>query len=61
MNGPKRVLWKIIVGAILVLVTANNLPMYFGGSTQANAGLAMSVLMTFGGLYLIYRGLYPTT
>jgi hypothetical protein len=59
MNEPKRVVWKIVVGIILVLVMGSNLPMYLGGSTQANAGLAMSILAIGGGLYLIYRGLYP--
>ena len=61
MNGSKRVTWKIIVGAILVLVMGSNLPMYMGGSTQANTGLALSVIAILGGLYLIYRGLYPAT
>ena len=54
-----RVTWKIVVGIILVLVMGSNLPMYLGGSTQANTGLALSLLVIFGGLYLIYRGLYP--
>ena len=59
MVEPKRVIWKIVVGIILVLVMASNLPLYLGGSTQANAGLAMSTVAIIGGLYLIYRGLYP--
>ena len=59
MNEPQKVLWKIVVGAILVLLMAGNLPMYLGGSTQANTGLALSLLVIFGGFYLIYRGLYP--
>ena len=59
MFGTKKVMWKIVVGVILVLVMGSNLPLYLGGSTQANAGLAMSALAILGGLYLIYRGLYP--
>ncbi len=59
VEKPKRVWWKIIVGGVLVLVMANNLPLYLGGSTQANTGLALSALAIFGGLYLIYRGAYP--
>ncbi|MGB7207712.1 MAG: hypothetical protein WBD27_03540 [Pyrinomonadaceae bacterium] len=59
MVEPKRTVWKIIVGIILVLVMGSNLPLYLGGSTQANAGLAMSIVAIVGGLYLIYRGLYP--
>jgi len=58
MNA-QRVVWKIVVGAVLVLISASNLPLYMNGSTQANAGLAMSMLMILGGLYLAYRGLYP--
>lgn len=57
---PSRIIWKIVVGAILVLVTASNVPMYLNGSAQANGALAMSVLMICGGFYLIYRGLYPS-
>ena len=59
MVGQKRVIWKIVVGAALVLIAANNLPMAMNGTTQGNAGLAMSALAIVGGLYLIYRGLYP--
>ncbi len=55
----KRVLWKIVVGAIIVFIMAGNLPLYMGRSTQANTGLAISCLAIIGGLYLIYRGLYP--
>jgi hypothetical protein len=61
MNQPERVLWKIIGGAILVIVTATNLTRYVGGSTQENAALALSLLVLFGGFYLIYRGLYPNS
>ena len=57
--NEKKVLWKIVVGAFLVLVTVPNVSMYMNGSTQANAGLAMSAVAIFGGLYLIYRGMYP--
>jgi hypothetical protein len=57
--NEKRVIWKIVVGAVLVLITAGDLPLYMNGSTQANASLAISALVIFGGLYLIYRGLYP--
>ena len=53
------VIWKIVVGAILVVVSVANLPLYMNGSTQANAGLAVSFLMIFGGFYLVYRGIYP--
>lgn len=60
INGPKRVTWKIIVGALIVLVMMSNLPLYLGGGTQANTGLALSVLAILGGLYLVYRGFYPT-
>jgi hypothetical protein len=65
VSGNKRiqeimVLWKVIVGAILIVIMAVNLPLYMNGSTEANAGLALSCLVIFGGLYLIYRGLYPT-
>ena len=56
---PKKIVWKIVVGIILILVCGNNIPMYMNGSTQANAGLAMTAIAIFGGLYLIYRGLYP--
>lgn len=59
MIGPKRVTWKIVVGAILVLITGSNLHLYQGGSTQANTGLELSIVAIIGGLYLIYRGLYP--
>lgn len=54
----KRVTWKIIFGGMIVFVAVSNLPLYTGGSTQANTGLAMSCLAILGGLYLIYRGLY---
>ena len=53
------VIWKVIVGAILVVISAINLPLYMNGSTEANAGLAVSFLVIFGGLYLLYRGIYP--
>jgi hypothetical protein len=53
------VLWKVMVGAILLAVMAVNLPFYMSGSTEANTGLAVSGLVIFGGLYLIYRGVYP--
>ena len=53
------VIWKVIVGAILVVISAVNLPLYMNGSTEANAGLAVSFLVIFGGLYLLYRGIYP--
>ena len=59
MERPKRVTWKIVVGCILLFVAANNLSLYQGGSTQANAGIAMSAVAIIGGLWLIYRGLYP--
>ena len=55
----KRITWKIVVGGILVVVSVVNLPLYLNGSTQANAGLAMSILAIFGGFYLVYRGFYP--
>lgn len=57
--NEKKVLWKIIVGAVVVLISAGNLPLYMNGSTQSNTGLALSALMMFGGFYLIYRGLVP--
>lgn len=60
MPQNTRVWWKVVVGGILVLATAMNLPLYFGGSTQANTGLTLSILAIFGGLYLIYRGLFPS-
>ena len=53
------VLWKVMVGAILLAVMVVNLPFYMSGSTEANTGLAVSGLVIFGGLYLIYRGVYP--
>ena len=56
----KKVIWKIVVGVILVLAFGANIPMYMNGSTQANAGLAMSFIAIIGGLYLIYKGLYPS-
>lgn len=56
---PKRIIWKIVVGAILVVVSVANLPLYMNGSTQANTGLALSILAILGGLYLVYRGFYP--
>jgi hypothetical protein len=59
--NTNRVVWKIVVGAVLVLIAGSNLPLYINGSTQANAGLAMSMLAIGGGLYLVYRGLYPNT
>lgn len=61
MVGSKRVTWKIVTGAIIVLIMGNNLPLYLNGSTQANTGLALTVLAIVGGLYLIYSGLYPST
>lgn len=57
----KRTIWKIVVGAILVAMSVTNLPLYMNGSTQANAGLAMSILAICGGLYLVYRGFYPNS
>jgi len=60
MVEHKRVIWKIVVGIILILVSGSNIPLYMNGSTQANAGLAMSAIAIFGGLYLLYRGLYPS-
>ena len=54
------IIWKIIVGGILVVVSVANLPLYLGGSPQANGGLAMSILAIAGGLYLVYRGFYPS-
>ena len=59
MNVSKKGLWQIIYGAIIVVLMANILPMFLGGSTQAKAGLAMSFLAIIFGLYLIYRGFYP--
>ncbi len=56
---PKRIVWKIVIGIIVILAFGNNIPMYMSGSPQANAGLAMSAIAIFGGLYLLYRGLYP--
>ncbi len=56
---PKRIIWKIVVGVILVVISVMNLPLYLNGSTQANTGLALSFLAIIGGLYLVYRGLYP--
>ena len=53
------VLWKVMVGAILFAIMVVNLPFYMSGSTEANTGLAVSGLVIFGGLYLIYRGVYP--
>jgi hypothetical protein len=58
MNA-KRIVWKIVVGAFLILVSVGNLPLYTNGSTQANTGLALSILTICGGFYLIYRGIYP--
>lgn len=58
---PQRTIWKIVVGAILVVVSVSNLPLYLNGSTQANAGLALSILAILGGLYLVYRGFYPSS
>jgi hypothetical protein len=55
----KRNLWKILVGAILVVVTTNTLPLYLGGGTQANTGLAISLVAIVVGLYLIYTGFFP--
>jgi len=57
--NEKKVLWKIVVGAFLVLVTVRNRWMYMNGLTQANAGPAMSAVAIFGGLCLIFRGMYP--
>ena len=48
-----------MVGAILLAVMVVSLPFYMSGSTEANTGLAVSGLVIFGGLYLIYRGVYP--
>lgn len=59
MESNKKI-WKIVVGAILVFVSISNLPLYFGGSTQANTGLVLSGVAFIGGLYLIYRGFYPS-
>ena len=59
MNEPNRVWWKIVVGAIIVLIQVANLPLYLGGGTQANTGLALSILLMIGGFYLVYRGFYP--
>ena len=59
MIKPKRVVWKIVVGIVLILAFGANVPLYMNGSTQANAGLAMSAIVIFGGFYLLYRGLYP--
>ena len=59
MSKPERVIWKIVVGAVLVVVSISNIGLYTNGSTQANAALAMTALMIFGGCYLIYKGLYP--
>ncbi len=56
----QRVIWKIVVGIILVLTFGINVPMYMNGSTQANAALATTALAIFGGMYLVYRGLYPS-
>ena len=56
----KRVIWKIVVGIILILVSGNNIPLYLNGSTQANAALAMSFIAIIGGFYLIYKGIYPS-
>ena len=53
------VLWKVMVGAIFLAVMVVSLPFYMSGSTEANTGLAVSGLVIFGGLYLIYRGVYP--
>ena len=61
MVGQKRIIWKIVVGIILVLVMGKNLALYQGGSPQSNTGLSMSVIAIVGGFYLIYRGLYPHT
>jgi hypothetical protein len=57
--GTQRVIWKIVVGAILVIVSVVNLPLYLNGSAQANGGLTMSMLAIAGGFFLIYRGFYP--
>ncbi|MCU1288008.1 MAG: hypothetical protein JWN60_237 [Acidobacteria bacterium] len=57
---PKRVVWKIVVGIVLILLFGNNIPMYMSGSTQANAALATNAIAIFGSMYLLYRGLYPS-
>lgn len=56
----KRKIWKIVVGGILVFVSVSNLPLYSGGSTQANTGLALSGITFIGGLYLIYSGFFSS-
>jgi hypothetical protein len=56
----KKVIWKIVVGIFLVLGFGANIPMYFGGGTQANAALVTSFAVVSGGFYLIYKGLYPS-
>jgi hypothetical protein len=53
------VLWKIIVGGILILISVGNLPMYLKNSVQAMTGLALSILLIFVGFWLVYRGFYP--
>ncbi len=56
----QRVIWKIVVGTLLVISFGANIRLYFGGGTQANAALATSFVVIFGGFYLIYKGLYPS-
>ena len=55
------VIWKIILGAILVIVSVSNIRMYLGGSTQENAALATSIVVIIVGFYLVYRGFYPNS
>ncbi|HQU82229.1 MAG TPA: hypothetical protein PKY59_03850 [Pyrinomonadaceae bacterium] len=56
---PKRVMWKIIIGLVLVLTCVANTPLYLSGSNEANAALTTNFLVMIGGFYLIYKGFYP--
>jgi threonine/homoserine/homoserine lactone efflux protein len=57
---PKRNIIKIVIGIFLILAFGINIPIYMSGSAEANAALATSFIAIAGGMYLLYRGLYPS-
>lgn len=60
MNVTKRNPVKIVIGLLLVLVFAANIPRYMNGSSQANMALVFTAIFILGGFYLLYKGLYPS-
>lgn len=67
MTTKRMVWWKIVVGAVLVLVSTRSL-LYPGSrtlqpdnETQAGAMLFVDLVFLFLGVWLIYRGMKPKT